>query len=276
VSVELTLFDLASRSAPPYLHNSAILRVFPPLAKFLPDTPRALRKHMVHGLRTPPMQADPAPHSKFPPRSSQHICAAPLIAVAAFAIAAVSVVPRASATLFTIEVTEQAGNVVANGTGAIDLDGLTEVGTGSPSDLIQPISAIIELGSTATIEEFRGLSGPATFGPGAGLITSSVRSGSFAGIDGGAGILGVPTGYVSGTPITDSATWDGATFASLGLTPGTYTWTWDSGADSLVVDIVAPAAVPEPASLALLASALAGLGAIRRRGRLKQGALGRG
>jgi hypothetical protein len=54
-------------------------------------------------------------------------------------------------------------------------------------------------------------------------------------------------------------TWDGATFSSLGLTPGSYEWTWGSGAtaDTFTLDIEAPA--PEPASLTLLGAGLIGL-----------------
>ena len=41
----------------------------------------------------------------------------------------------------------------------------------------------------------------------------------------------VPRGYVSGTFLSDSATYSDATFATLGVTPGTYVWTWGSGAN---------------------------------------------
>jgi hypothetical protein len=50
-----------------------------------------------------------------------------------------------------------------------------------------------------------------------------------------------------------------ATFASLGLTPGTYIWTWGSGADqSFTLEIIGQ--TPLPAALPLFASGLAGLG----------------
>src|SRR6516165_12164880 len=51
-----------------------------------------------------------------------------------------------------------------------------------------------------------------------------------------------PSGF-----LTSSATWNGATFASLFVTPGTYTWSWGSGihADSLTLQI-GPTAVPGP------------------------------
>src|SRR5262249_2258386 len=60
-------------------------------------------------------------------------------------------------------------------------------------------------------------------------------------------LLYVPGGYISGGPVSDSATFNNTTIANLGLTPGTYTWTWGSGAhaDSFVVEIT-PARVPGP------------------------------
>ncbi len=67
----------------------------------------------------------------------------------------------------------------------------------------------------------------------------------------------VPTGYVSGTALSGSSTYDGMTIAGLGLTPGTYTYSSGTGADadSLTVNV---GAVPEPSSLALATAALAG------------------
>ncbi len=51
-----------------------------------------------------------------------------------------------------------------------------------------------------------------------------------------------------------TATWNNQTFASFGATPGTYVWTWGSGANagSFTLNIGGTAAVPEPSSLALL------------------------
>jgi hypothetical protein len=65
----------------------------------------------------------------------------------------------------------------------------------------------------------------------------------------------VPSGYVSGADLgTSTATWTGASFASLGLAPGSYVSAW--GADSFTVNVNP---IPEPATWALM---LLGLGAI--------------
>jgi hypothetical protein len=80
-----------------------------------------------------------------------------------------------------------------------------------------------------------GLTGPSSFGSGS-FEDANSGSGSLVGVAGSLApflILGVPVGYVSGSSLgTSTDTWDDATFASLGVTPGRYTWTWGSGKDA--------------------------------------------
>jgi hypothetical protein len=87
-------------------------------------------------------------------------------------------------------------------------------------------------------------------------------TGAIAGVSGGTitEIL-VSAGYTFGNTLTDSATFASSSFASLGLTPGTYTYTYTLPSDSLVVQIgpTTPVTTPEPTSFALLGAGLAGM-----------------
>ena len=75
----------------------------------------------------------------------------------------------------------------------------------------------------------------------------------------GATDLYVPEGYVSDSPLSDAATYDNQTFSSLGVTPGTYKWTWGSGANQNFT-LVIGAAIPEPSTWAMMLLGFAGLG----------------
>ena len=58
------------------------------------------------------------------------------------------------------------------------------------------------------------------------------------------GLLSVPTGYASGTALSDMATYSGKTLATLGVTPGTYVWTWGNGANQKFTLQIPPAPPP--------------------------------
>lgn len=157
-------------------------------------------------------------------------------------------------------------DVTATGSGTIDLTGLAIVGGDTFSPAMQASIGFVGVGGGTIIHIYSGSLGPSNFGSGAAFDASSGTGDDF-GTCGCGGPIGVPSDYVSGSPLSGSATWDNATFSSLGLTTGTYTWTWGTGAhaDSLVVNIEG---VPEPASLTLLAAGLLGLAAIRRASRI--------
>ena len=103
------------------------------------------------------------------------------------------------------------------------------------------------------IDEYTGITGPASFGWQRGPTVASSGSGDTVGIIGSENSLAVPAGYVSGGALADTSTYDNRTLSSLGATPGVYVYTFGSGrtADSFTVDIAA-APVPEPASALLL------------------------
>jgi len=79
---------------------------------------------------------------------------------------------------------------------------------------------------------------------------ASSGSGNFVGVislNGSNDGIYVPNNYVSGSPISGSSTWSSATFASLGLVPGSYVFTFGTGAaaDSITVNI-GPVIGPPP------------------------------
>jgi hypothetical protein len=68
--------------------------------------------------------------------------------------------------------------------------------------------------------------------------------------------------------LSDSMTFNNATFASLGVTPGTYVWTWGTGADQNFTLQIGSVGVPVPGSgstVSLLGCALLGLAGLRRK-----------
>jgi hypothetical protein len=178
--------------------------------------------------------------------------------------------PPAARGSYVVTLLESGGNVVGTGTGTIDFTDLTSAGT-TPiaSPLLNPAFGDIRIGPTQPLESyFAGISGPTTFGSGSNAPGSN-GSGSTVELFGFAGELGVPVGYTLGSQLTSSATWAGS-FSSLGLTPGTYTWTWGTGAhaDSFTVQVGPAAAVPEPSSGVLVALGAVGVlacGLVRKR-----------
>jgi hypothetical protein len=132
----------------------------------------------------------------------------------------------------TRSVASACSNVVANGSGAVNLTGLTKASTpfGGPSAIAADIGFILT-----------------------GAPSGGISDGYF--------------GYISNAVLSDSMTFNNATFASLGLTPGTYMWSWGTGLPNQNFTlIIGRVGVPDGGStVSLLGCALLGLAAVRRR-----------
>ncbi|MEP7185706.1 MAG: PEP-CTERM sorting domain-containing protein [Rhodanobacter sp.] len=168
----------------------------------------------------------------------------------------------ADATPYVVRLVQQGNNVVAAGSGAFDLTGLTaQGGYGSVQGAGWPVMGYVYTGlALTTLDGYTGFSGPASFGSGSVITGAASVTGDAVGIYASSDFYGfplifVPSGYVSDSPLRSGGTWDNASLASLGVTPGTYTWSWGNGADQsftlTTMTGTIPTGVPEPAALAL-------------------------
>jgi hypothetical protein len=188
-----------------------------------------------------------------------------LLPLTLFGIAVTSLFSVQSAQAYTVTLEQMGSNVVATGSGPINLTGLTPSTAFTAAAEINAGVGIILTGS-GSIVLYNGVTGPTSFGSG-NVFFASTSSGDPVGMSGRLNDLIVPAGYVSGAALSDSMTFNNATFASLGVTPGTYTWTWGTGLPNQNFTLViGPNTAPDGGStVSLLSFALLGLAAFRRK-----------
>jgi hypothetical protein len=189
----------------------------------------------------------------------------PALAMLAVTIACgLSISPAHANYIVTLQ--EVGANVVASGSGAIDLTGLGggSAGGSDSSSLMNPSAGAIFMGPSADVHNYGGFNGPLNFGSGS-FTTASSFSGDHIGIIASQNLLNLPFHYVSETVLSNTATYNNATFASIGVTPGTYVWSWGTGADQNFTLKVVTATVPDSGStFGLLFLSLAALFGVRR------------
>ena len=187
-----------------------------------------------------------------------------------------SAVPAKAAYVLTFA--EVGSDVVATGGGTIDLPDL-----GLQGETFVDVGQVAGHGpfvltgvgpAGAVVDEYAPFSGPDSFGESIATQADSESGDAvgFAFLDD----LIVPLDYISERPLNSTATWLNATFATLGLTPGTYVYSWGTGvhADTFTIDIPAsPPAAPEPSTWAMMLIGFAGLGYASRRASRKSAAL---
>jgi hypothetical protein len=201
------------------------------------------------------------------PMMMGHLVLAAAIGVTAAGVAEAGIVLTA---------TEGGGNVVISGGGTADLTGLTgPFSDTSSSSALSPFPVIVVVGPTSTvpIDVYEGVAGSMTLGSGRTTILATTGEGDRFGVSeniGGAFFLALPQGYLSGAMLSGSCTFRNQSFASLGVTPGTYVWSWDGDAANSLVLQVGPSSqpVPEPSAFVLAGAGGIGLfGSIRLRKR---------
>jgi hypothetical protein len=193
-----------------------------------------------------------------------------LVSVVALALAVGS---QAEASV-VIDISQTGGDVVATGSGTLDLTGLTffESASVGGTGVVVPFDGVAIVGPDVIADVYVGATGPASFGPGFATFGSDYTGIAFgaAGSLFGFPVVVVPHGYVSGAPLLGSSTFAGETVASLGLTTGTYVYTWNSapGIDDSLTIKIGPA-VPEASTWAMMLTGFAGLGWLARLRRRK-------
>jgi hypothetical protein len=171
-----------------------------------------------------------------------------------------------------IEVQESGSNVIATASGAFDTTGVTNYGTFSnsgPSNLAGSLG-VARIGTFSNLADAYQLTNTfGTFGTltsqfadlttGTGFGVSTVSSSPTLAF--GTPLFMLPTGYISGTGLFATATWNNSTIASLGLTPGTYTTLFNNQTVTLRI----LPGVPEPATWAMMLIGFGAIGAAMRR-----------
>jgi len=181
-------------------------------------------------------------------RSNRFFQPAKLAALAIALVCALSISPARAGYIVSLQ---QVGpDVVATGSGTINLNGLTLFVSGpGGSGLLQPAQSLVIVGS-GLLDQYTASVTGTSFGSGFDDF-SNFDSGSLVGVDKFSNFVYVPDGYVSGTPLgVSTSTFSGSTFSSLGVTPGIYTWTWGAGVNqsyTLYAGVPVPA-VPDSGS----------------------------
>jgi hypothetical protein len=191
--------------------------------------------------------------------SSKSLFSLPLLASKTAAAVALLGAASAAQAVVTFTVAQVGANVVVSASGSLITSGfgstaLTNFLAGST-----PSSGILTVGApgNAYLSYGYAFSGATSFGSFIPTAASS-GTGSDFGFNRTSGTLYVPAGYVSGSAVSGTATYDNTTLAAMGFTGGTYNvaYAFPFTGDSIVVNVPA-VPVPEPGTYALM---LAGLG----------------
>jgi len=148
--------------------------------------------------------------------------------VAAAVVSWISMATMEGAVVVSLQ--EVGNDVVATVGGTANLGGASpdSSGVGLPLNLA-PATPHISVGDSLADSYSLLLTGPTEFGSGIGPFQPTSSTGDFVLMDQLVGLLMLPEGYVSGNPLSSTATWENTTLSALTVTPGTYVWSWQVG-----------------------------------------------
>ena len=146
--------------------------------------------------------------------------------------------------VYNIVLTESGGNVVASANGSINTAGVSLSSGGGTCSYLYPVAGWLCTGSGLLSYYFNATTYPSTFG--SGSPTFAISSSGDPVVPYNSRVF-IKAGYVSGSPMSSTTTWAG-TFASLGVTVGTYTWTFGTGANADSVVLYAGTTPPSAAA----------------------------
>ncbi|MCW6513180.1 hypothetical protein [Lichenifustis flavocetrariae] len=180
---------------------------------------------------------------------------------------ALSLMSGTAKAAYIVNIDQVGTNVVATGSGSLDLSTFSFIDNGGSGPTVNASIGSLELG-TYTDPKMRyagSINGPGSFGTGSDFYPD-ITSGSLVGINAQINTLVVPNGYVSGDPLGTSVDiFSNNTFATLGLSQGTYTYLFagsGESTDTFTINIGSVSVVPLPASAPMFGAALLALGAI--------------
>lgn len=152
----------------------------------------------------------------------------------------------------TIDVVESGGDVVATASGSINTTDLVRnINWSSIGSFVRGSGSVPPVNGQIILAPVSGATAMASYTVSTDIVFSTgpvIYAGSSSGDRIGilstissptTDLIYLDTDYVSGSPLSATATWSGSTFADLGLIPGTYIVNWGSAenADSLTLNI---------------------------------------
>lgn len=169
------------------------------------------------------------------------------------------------------DVTATLSGAITNWTGATLTVGTTQTGgivnRVAPSDTAFLFVNGPSLGAGTSLTRYSAPTYPTSLGPGTTIVDANTSTASTV-----LYILGrqldnifIADSYALNTPITGVLNWQNQTFGNMGLTPGSYIWSWGDPSTPGQGDKITLNIVPEPATYAIALAGLACSGYVMRR-----------